>query len=238
MVEEQRETLTSSVGPGIIDRPGRCRTVEEVLEQIFAFLATDRPFAELSRLTLVSTKWRTVSLNALKTAPQLNLSGFAEAVRDEDVRLALVRVTSENLKRVDLSGCHYISPDGIDYILHYIAETCPSVKEVDVRGCSNETVLRAVATRARAALGAPLALDLFVLLRSPGVEGMRYSLSNLCSLLLQPPPSCCLIELWLPSRVAYLVSASIFGESVFGIKLSSTGSSSFTVSKIECSKQA
>ena len=42
----------------------------------------------------------------------------------------------------------------------------------------------------------------------------------------------------LPSRVAYVVSASIFGESVLGIQLSSTGSSSFTVSKIECSKQA
>ena len=42
-------------------------------------------------------------LKALKTATQLNLSGFAESVRDGDVRLALVHVTSENLKRVDLT---------------------------------------------------------------------------------------------------------------------------------------
>ena len=166
MVEEQRETLTSSVGPGIIDRPGRCRTVEEVLEQIFAFLATDRPFAELSRLTLVSTKWRTVSLNALKTAPQLNLSGFAEAVRDEDVRLALVRVTSENLKRVDLSGCLHISAGGMEDILQYMTETCSGIKEVDVTACSNEAVLRAVAIRARAVCGVHSALDLYTHLKS------------------------------------------------------------------------
>ncbi len=44
-------------------------------------------------------------LKGLKTATQLNLSGFAQFVRDGDVRLALVRVTSENLKRVDLTFC-------------------------------------------------------------------------------------------------------------------------------------
>ena len=75
------------------------------LEPIFAFLATDRPFAEVSRLTVVSKNWRTVVHKALKTAPQVNLSGFAESVRDEDVRLAFVRLTSENLKRVDLTCC-------------------------------------------------------------------------------------------------------------------------------------
>ena len=56
------------------------------------------------------------------------------------------------------------------------------VDEVDVTACSNETVLPAVATRARVAL-APLALDLFALLRSLGEDGKRYSFSNLGSLL-------------------------------------------------------
>ena len=67
--------------------------------------------------------------------------------------------------------------------------------------CSNETILRAVATRARVALGAPLALDLFVLLRSLGEEGTRYSFSKLGSLLhdAQARPSCCLIQRWLPA---------------------------------------
>ena len=73
------------------------------LETTFAFLATDRPFTEVSRLVVVSRNWRTVVHKALKTAPQVNLSGFAESVRDGDVRLALVHVTSENLKRVDLT---------------------------------------------------------------------------------------------------------------------------------------
>jgi hypothetical protein len=51
-----------------------------------------------------------------------------------------------------------------------------------VTACSNETVLRAVATRARAALATP-ALDVFALLRSLGEGGKRYSFSNLGSLL-------------------------------------------------------
>jgi hypothetical protein len=164
--------------------------VVEVLEPLLAFLAADRPFADVSRLALVSKTWRRMSLNALKTAPQLILSGFPEST-DRDVRLALSRVASENLNRIDLSGCHNISADGIQDIL--LCMTCSGVKEVDLTACSNETVLRAVATRARAALGAnrssaPLALELFALLRSLGEEGKRYSFSNLCSLLQASPP--------------------------------------------------
>jgi hypothetical protein len=58
------------------------------------------------------------------------------------------------------------------------------VKKVDVTTCSNATVLWAGATRARAALGS---LDLFLLLRSLGEEGKRYSFSN--------PPSYCLSQI-------------------------------------------
>jgi hypothetical protein len=150
----------------------------EVLEPFFTFLAANRPFAEVSRLTVVSKTWRRVSANALKTAHELNLSVFAESVTDEVVRLALVRVTPENLGVVNLSGCHNISPGDMEYIL----ETCCGVKEVDVTACSNG----AVATRARAAFGL-LALDLFALLRSLGEGGERYSFSNLGSVLTSPP---------------------------------------------------
>jgi len=109
-------------------------------------------------------------------------------VSDEDVRLALVRVTSENLKRVDLSFCHNISAGGMEDILQYISETCFGVREIDVTACSNETVLRAMATRARAALG-PSALDLFALLRSMGEEGKRCSFSNPSGFLRASPDS-------------------------------------------------
>ncbi len=54
--------------------------VGEVLEPLFASLAANRPFAEVSRLAVVSKTWRRVSFNALKTAHQLILSGFAESV--------------------------------------------------------------------------------------------------------------------------------------------------------------
>jgi hypothetical protein len=62
-----------------------------------AFFVSARPFVEVSRLAVVSKALLRVSLNALKTAHQLNLSGFAESVTDGVVRLALVGVTSENL---------------------------------------------------------------------------------------------------------------------------------------------
>jgi hypothetical protein len=135
--------------------------VEDVLEPLFAFFAADRPFAEVSRLAAVSRNWRTACLKSLKTATQLNMSGFAESVRDEDVRLALVRVTSENLKRVDLSFCHNISAGGMEDILQYMAEKC-GVKEVDVTACSKDAVLRVVAIRARAVCGVHSALDLYI----------------------------------------------------------------------------
>ena len=59
----------------------------EVLEPLLEFLVDARTFAEVSRLAVVSKTWRMVSLNALKTAHQLNLSGFAESVNDGVVRL-------------------------------------------------------------------------------------------------------------------------------------------------------
>jgi hypothetical protein len=140
--------------------------LEEVLEPLFAFFATDRPFAEVSRLAVVSRNWKLATLNVLKTSTQLSLSGFAESVRDEDVRLALVRVTSENLKRVDLSFCHNISAGCMEHILQSMTCSSVSVKEVDVTACSNEAVLRAVAIRARAVCGVHSALDLYTHLKS------------------------------------------------------------------------
>ncbi len=52
------------------------------------YLATDWPFPEVSRLTVVSRSWRTTVLESLKTANHLILRGqFAKSVRDGDVRL-------------------------------------------------------------------------------------------------------------------------------------------------------
>ncbi len=123
------------------------------------------------------------------------------------MRLALVRVTSENLRLVNLSGCHNISAGGMDDILQHVAAHCSGVKEVDVTACSNKAVLRAVATRARAAFGCPLALDLFVHLRSMGEEGKRYSFSNLGGLLNASPPAL-LFDPLVPRKNALLQAAT------------------------------
>jgi hypothetical protein len=164
-------------------------------------------------------------LDALKTARQLNLSGFAEFVTDGVVRLALVRVTSENLRVVNLSGCHNISAGGMEDILQYISVTCASVKEVDVTACSNEAVLRAVATRARAACGVHSALELYTHLKSLEVHAeeveeeqdeeeqeawKRYSFSNLGSLLSASPPLL-LVDRGLAPRENALLQAAAHG---------------------------
>jgi hypothetical protein len=138
----------------------------DVLEPLLAFFVNAKTFAEVSRLAVVSKTLRRVSLNALKTAHQLHLSAFAESVTDGVVRLALVRVTSENLRLVNLSGCHNISAGGMEDFLQYLADKCPGVKEVDVTACSNEAVLRAVAIRVRAVCGVHSALDLYTHLKS------------------------------------------------------------------------
>ena len=189
--------------------------VEEVLEPLFAFFATYRPFAEVSRLAVVSRNWRTVALKALKTAPQLNLSEFAESVWDEDVRLALVRVTSENLKRVDLSFCHNISAGGMECILQYMAEACSGVREVDVTACSNEAVLRAVAIRARAVCGVHSGLDLYTHLKSLEVHAeeeeqeywKRCPLSYLSRLLHASTPLLLFDPEWAPYKDALFQAA-------------------------------
>jgi hypothetical protein len=122
------------------------------------------------------------------------------------------------LRLVNLSGCHNISAGGMEAtycmdVLQYVAEHCSGVKEVDVTACTNETVLRAVATRARAALGAPLALDLFALLRSMGEVGKRCSFSNLRSLLLSDTssPPLLLFDRGLVPRKNALLQAAAHG---------------------------
>ena len=55
----------------------------EVLEPLFEFLTTDRPFPEVSRLTVVSRKWRTVTLKTLKTVSHLILVGLQSSYGTE-----------------------------------------------------------------------------------------------------------------------------------------------------------
>jgi hypothetical protein len=49
--------------------------VGDVLEPLLAFLAANRPFAEVSRLAVVSKPWRIILSHSLKTAHQLILHG-------------------------------------------------------------------------------------------------------------------------------------------------------------------
>jgi hypothetical protein len=117
--------------------------------------------------------------------PAISLRGFP-GVTGADVLLSLARVSSENLKSIDLSGCRGISARSMEDILQNMAETCAGLEEIDITACSDEAVLRAVAIRARAVCGVPSALDLYTHLKSLGgkeEEEERLSFSNLLALL-------------------------------------------------------
>ena len=72
-----------------------------MLEPLLVFLTDNRPFSEVSHLTVVSKTWRRMSLYVLKTTHHLNLSGFPGSVTDGVVCVTLVHVTSENLRVVN-----------------------------------------------------------------------------------------------------------------------------------------
>ena len=108
--------------------------------------------------------------------------GCIRDVTGADVLLALERVSSENLKTVDLSGCQGISARSMEDILQHIATRCANVKEVDVTGCCEEGVLMALAVRARVVCGVNTAQDLYARLKALQEGGARCPLSNLRSL--------------------------------------------------------
>ncbi len=97
-----------------------------------------------------------------KHLPTLPILSFGKGgVADADVLCSLNRVASENLREVDLSGCRKISASGMENILRICAEKCSGLLEVNITACSKESILRAMAIRARAVCDADSALELY-----------------------------------------------------------------------------
>jgi hypothetical protein len=87
-----------------------------------------------------------------------------------DVLSVLKRVAGTNLKLVGLEGCRQLSPDDMARILKCLATTCPAVMEIDMAGCTDDAIARALAVGAQKTFGAVSPADLRALLMAQ-VEG-------------------------------------------------------------------
>ena len=105
----------------------------------------------LLKCRVVSREW----LGALDRAlPLLRLVSFPIGVTGEGAKRTLGLVAGGNLRVVGLALCRKLSARDVEEILKLLDATCPGVREVDITGCSDEVMLRALAVRALSTLGA------------------------------------------------------------------------------------
>ena len=107
--------------------------------------------AWLMRSRGVSRGWRE---RIHKSLPLLRGVSFHVGVKGEDVLRALGLVAGGSLQLVGMALCRELSACDIEEILKLLDATCPGVREVDITGCSDEVILRALAVRALSTLGA------------------------------------------------------------------------------------
>ena len=105
----------------------------------------------LLKCRVVSREWRGALDRAL---PLLRLVSFPIGVTGEGAKRTLGLVAGGNLRVVGLALCRKLSARDVEEILKLLDATCPGVREVDITGCSDEVILRALAVRALSTLGA------------------------------------------------------------------------------------
>jgi hypothetical protein len=101
----------------------------------------------------VSREWRGALNHALALLCQVS---FPVGVTGEGVKRTLGLVAGGNLQIVGLELCRKLMAHDMEEILKLLDATCPGVREVDVTGCSDQVILRALSVRALSTLGASL----------------------------------------------------------------------------------
>jgi ankyrin repeat protein len=144
-----RETMPRT-GGGIVLTP----LPEKEWEEFFFYhvcLHEILSLAWLMRSRGVSRGWRE---RIHRSLPLLRGVSFHVSVKGEDVLRALGLVAGGSLQLVGMALCRELSACDIEEILKVLDATCPGVREVDITGCSDEVMLRALAVRALSTLGA------------------------------------------------------------------------------------
>jgi hypothetical protein len=99
----------------------------------------------------VSREWRGALNHALALLCQVS---FPVGVTGEGVKRTLGLVAGGNLRLVGMSRCRNLIARDIEEILKLLHTTCPEVRELDITGCSDQVILRALSVRALSTLGA------------------------------------------------------------------------------------
>jgi WD40 repeat protein/ubiquitin len=123
------------------------------------------PVACLMLWRRVSRGWRDALHRAL---PMLFQISFPDHVTGADVVAVLERVAGQGLRMVALRGCRKLIASAMEEILDRLHATCPAVIEVDITGCSDQAVLRALSVCARSMFGdVRIQLQLIALAEAP-----------------------------------------------------------------------
>jgi ankyrin repeat protein len=107
----------------------------------------------LVRIGLVCRVWRQALEQNLRSVGCVTFGKFRHVVGGEVAMQVLSRFGGANLRMIDLSGCRLIGPDSIEQMLSGIDERCPGLRSINVEGCRLDTVLLAVAMRAKILFG-------------------------------------------------------------------------------------
>ena len=144
--------------------PAGKRGVNEALEVCFSTLCMrflhGGGICFLLRARGVSRAWREAIDKAL---PLLARIAFPVHVTGPDVVAVLMRAAGTSLKTVCFEGCRQLSGADIGCIIQCLAR-CPAVMEVNITGCREEVIVRALAVGAKKAVGAISPADLRALL--------------------------------------------------------------------------
>jgi hypothetical protein len=101
-------------------------------------------FVFLIRWCRVSREWMDALQRALRLMQQVSFPG---GVTGEDALRALGLVAGGSVRFLRMRQCRNLIPSDIEEILHRLHATCLAVMEVDVTGCRDDVVLRALAVR-------------------------------------------------------------------------------------------
>lgn len=105
-----------------------------------------------------------------KALPLLASLSFPVHAKATDVVNVLMSVAGNNLKAVCLEGCLQLSAVDVERILQCLAGGCPAVVEVNLAGCRDEAILRALATAAKRQFSAISPEDLRAMLLALAAE--------------------------------------------------------------------
>ncbi len=129
--------------------PSGCKTwVDICFEHLCLHGLVD--FVFLIRWCRVSREWMDALKRAVPLMQQVSLPG---GVTGEEALRALGLVAGGNVRFLRLRQCRNLIPGDIEEILHRLQATCLAVMEVDVTGCRDDVILRALSVRTLSMVG-------------------------------------------------------------------------------------